>query len=158
MQDALERVQLVIPAFMITAPKQRPTGVTILAVLWFVTGASDAVGTLYMVFKMFSPNIGGAIVYIGLTIYLLLMASVLLAKAALFVVAGIGLFKLQNWARLLSIGFIGFGLLIVTRALLTSVAHPTRSLGAFIALALGIWLIVYFFKPHVKQAFGVPGS
>jgi len=139
--------------------KQRPKGVTILAVLWFVTGASDAVGILYMVFEMFSPkNIGGAVVYIGLTIYLLLMASVLLAKAALFVAAGIGLFKLQNWARLLSIGFIGLGVLIVTRALLTSVDHPARSLGALIALALGIWLIVYFFKPHVKQAFGTAGS
>jgi hypothetical protein len=157
MQDAQERVQSETPALMTTAPKHRPTGVTILAVLWFVTGASDAVGTLYMVFKMFSPNIGGAIVYIGLTIYLLLMASVLLAKAALFVAAGIGLFKLQNWARLLSIGFIGFGVLVFTRALLTSVDRPARSLGALIAFALGIWLIVYFFKPHVKQAFGVTG-
>jgi hypothetical protein len=138
--------------------KQRPIGVTILAVLWFVTGISDAVGILYMVFEMFSPkNIGGAIVYIGLTIYLLFLASILLAKAALFVMAGIGLMKLQNWARLLSIGLIGFGLLIVTRALLTSGAHPARSLGLLIMLALGSWVIVYFFKPHVKQAFGVTG-
>jgi hypothetical protein len=142
---------------MTTLPKQRPRGVTILAVLWFVTGASDAVGILYSVFKMFSPNIAGAIVYIGLTIYLLLLASVLLAKAALFVIAGIGLMKLQNWARLLSIGLIGFGLLIFAPALLTSVAHPARSLGLLMALALGIWVIVYFFKPHVKQAFGVTG-
>jgi len=135
--------------------KQRPIGVTILAVLWFVTGASDALGILYMVFEMFSPkNIGGAIVYIGLTIYLLLLASVLVAKAALFVVTGIGLMKLQNWARLLSIGLIGFGLLILAPALLTSVIHPTRSLGLLMALALGIWVIVYFFKPRVKQAFG----
>jgi hypothetical protein len=137
---------------------QRPIGVTILAVLWFVTGASDAVGILYMVFQMFSPkNIGGAIVYIGLTIYLLFLASILLAKAALFVMTGIGLMKLQNWARVLSIALIGFVVLIVTRALLTSVAHPARSLGLLMALALGIWLIVYFFKPHVKQAFGASG-
>jgi hypothetical protein len=138
--------------------KQRPTGVTILAVLWFVTGASDAVGILYSVFEMFSPkNIGGAIVYIGLTIYLLFLASILLAKAALFVMAGIGLMKLQNWARLLSIGLIGFGLLMLAPALPTSVAHPARGVGLLLALALGIWLIVYFFKPHVKQAFGVTG-
>jgi hypothetical protein len=143
---------------MTTAPKQRPMGVTILAVLWFVTGASDAVGILYMVFEMFSPkNIGGAIVYIGLTIYLLFLASILVAKAALFVMAGIGLFKLQNWARLLSIGLIGFLVLMLAPALLTSVAHPARSLGLLMALALGIWLIVYFFKPHVKQAFGATG-
>jgi hypothetical protein len=138
--------------------KQRPTGVTILAVLWFVTGASDAVGILYSVFEMFSPkNIGGAIVYIGLTIYLLFLASILLAKAALFVMAGIGLMKLQNWARLLSIGLIGFGLLMLAPALPTSVVHPARGVGLLLALALGIWLIVYFFKPHVKQAFGVTG-
>jgi hypothetical protein len=138
--------------------KQRPIGVTILAVLWFVTGASDAVGILYMVFEMFSPkNIGGAIVYIGLTIYLLFLASILLAKAALFVMAGIGLMRLQNWARLLSIGLIGFGLLVLAPALLTSVAHPAQSLGLLMVLALGIWLIVYFFKPHVKQAFGATG-
>jgi hypothetical protein len=137
---------------------QRPIGVTILAVLWFVTGASDAVGILYMVFQMFSPkNIGGAIVYIGLTIYLLFLASILLAKAALFVMTGIGLMKLQNWARVLSIALIGFVVLIGTRAVLTSVAHPARSLGLLMALALGIWLIVYFFKPHVKQAFGASG-
>jgi hypothetical protein len=143
---------------MTTAPKQRPMGVTILAILWLVTGASDAAGILYMIFEMFSPkNIGGAIVYIGLTIYLLFLASILLAKAALFVMAGIGLFKLQNWARLLSLGLIGFGLLMLAPALLTSMAHPARSLGLFMALALGIWLIVYFFKPHVKQAFGATG-
>ena len=138
--------------------KQRPKGVTILAVLWFVPGASDAVGILYSVFEMFSPkNIGGAIVYIGLTIYLLFLASILLAKAALFVMAGIGLFKLQNWARLLSIGLIGFVVLMLAPALLTSVVHTARSLGLLMALALGIWVIVYFFKPHVKQAFGVTG-
>jgi hypothetical protein len=137
---------------------QRPIGVTLLAVLWFVTGASDAAGILYMVFEMFSPkNIGGAIVYIGLTIYLLFLASILLAKAALFVLAGIGLFKLQNWARLLSIGLIGLVVLMLAPALLTSVAHPGRSLGLLMALALGIWVIVYFFKPHVKHAFGVTG-
>ena len=139
--------------------KQRPIGVTILAVLWFVTGASDALGILYMVFEMFSPkNIGGAIVYIGLTIYLLLLTSVLVAKAALFVMAGIGLMKLQNWARLLSIGLIGFVVLMLAPALLTSVVHTARSLGLLMALALGIWVIVYFFKPRVKQAFGATGS
>jgi hypothetical protein len=146
------------PPVVTSIPKERPLGVAILAVLFFLTGAIDGLGILYTVLKMFSMDPAGVIVYIGLAIYLLAMAAVLLAKAALFVAAGLGLMKLQNWARLLSIGLIGFGLVIFAPALLLTFVHrPLGSLGLLVAFAIAIWTIVYLLKPHVKRAFGATG-
>jgi hypothetical protein len=144
---------------MMSVPKQRPIGITILAVLFFLTGAIDGLGILYMVLKMFSSDLRGAIVYIGLTIYLFAMATGLVGEGLALVVPGIGLMRLQNWARVLTIALIGVvGLLIAPRALrLIFGNRPIGSVGLIVALAIVIWVFIYLFKPHVKQAFGATG-
>jgi hypothetical protein len=52
-----------------------------------------------------------------------------LGKAALLVAIGVGLIRLQNWARILLIVFIGLELLIVARALAFSDSHALHALA-----------------------------
>jgi hypothetical protein len=83
---------------VITRPsKERPTGVvTILAVLFFIYGASQGVGVLVEVPILFRGGGGGMLVYPVHALIFLLMVAFGLAKAALLVAVGIGLFRLQN--------------------------------------------------------------
>ena len=141
---------------------ERPTGVTILAALYFIgaaflalcgilfivggsmlSGLTHTVGPASALFAM-----GGAIV-----------AVILLAIAVLDLVIGIGFLKLQNWARVVAIIFLGIGVLFGLLGLVTALAHFMIVVLVFrlIVLAIELWILVYLFKPHVKQAFGATG-
>ena len=141
---------------------ERPTGVTIIAVLYFIgaaflalfgiliivggsllSGLAHAGGPASALFAM-----GGAIV-----------GAILLVFAVLDLAIGIGFIKLQNWARVVAIIFLGIGLLFGVLGMLSMFAHLMIVLLTFrlIVLAIEIWILVYLFKPHVKQAFGATG-
>jgi hypothetical protein len=149
---------LQLPGLVITRPsKERPIGVTILAVLFLIYGASYGVGALAGVPILFR---GGAIlIYPVQGLIVLLMVAFGLAEAALLVAIGIGLFRLQNWARILLIVFIGFALLMAARALVFSASRALPALlsspgPVLIVGSLFVGVLVYLFRPHVKQAFG----
>lgn len=89
-------------------------------------------------------------------IIFLLTIAFPLGEGALFAFIGIGLIKLQNWARITLIVLFGLLSLIFIRAAVFSTSHalafsPFRVLrgGLIIALVVG-----YLFQSHVKQAFG----
>ncbi|MGC1484639.1 MAG: hypothetical protein WA789_12665 [Candidatus Acidiferrum sp.] len=138
---------------------ERPTGVTILAVLYFIGAAFLALcGILFIVGgSMLSglAHAGGPAsalfamggVFIG---------AILLAFGVLDLAIGIGFIKLQNWARIVAIIFLGIGLLFGVLGVLSMLAHLMIVLLVvrLIVLAIEIWILVYLFKPHVKQAFG----
>jgi hypothetical protein len=77
-------------------------------------------------------------------------------QAALFVAIGIGLLKLQNWVRVLLIVLIGLVLLMAARALVLSGAQGIVSSPGpvLIAGSIVVGVLVYLFRPHVKQVFG----
>ncbi|MHB8499995.1 MAG: hypothetical protein ACYDCG_13225 [Candidatus Acidiferrales bacterium] len=141
---------------------ERPTGVTILAVLYFIGAAFLALcGVLFMVGgSMLSglAHTGGPAsalfamggVFIG---------AIFLALGLLDLAIGIGFIKLQNWARVVAIIFMGIGVLFGVLGMLSMLAHFMIIFLVFrlIFLAIEIWILVYLFKPHVKQAFGATG-
>jgi hypothetical protein len=144
---------------------QRPTGVTILAVLAFV-GAGILVLTGLAVFlggallsNMASYPQMAALAGVGGVI----IGIFWLGIGAFDVVIGIGLLKLQNWARIVTIVFGGLALLSAALGLLLSLMHgfgfgfPGFFFLRLIAVAIWVWIIVYLLKPHVKQAFGTTG-
>ena len=142
----------------------RPAGVTILSVLAFI-GA----GVLFLV--ALGALFGGAIISstaehprLGMLagVGAVIIGVFLLALAALDVVIGLGLWKLQNWARILAIVFSGIGLLVSIFSLVSPFAHMHMFFFIFLVrqlvfAAIEIWILVYLFKPHVKQAFGATG-
>ena len=104
---------------------ERPTGVTILAVLGFVAAGMSVLAAIAMFLGgAFLSNVAtrpglGALAGIGGAI----IGVVFLGFAALYVVTGLGLWNLQNWARVLIIVLLGISVLF-------TLAWHARSAGA----------------------------
>ncbi len=140
---------------------ERPTGVTILAVLGFIGAGMLVLAALAMlvggamVANMAARpglamigGVGGAIV-----------AVVFLGIAALYLVVALGFLKLQNWARVLTIVLCGVGVLFNGLGVLNALVHFHVVIVVWqaIVVAIDLWVMLYLLKPHVKQAFGATG-
>ena len=90
-------------------------------------------------------GVGGAII-----------GFVLLGFALVYIVDAIGLLKVANWARILTIILVGLSLLRSAFSMMRSLGHlnPIALCFALIIAAIDVWILVYLFKPDVKQAFG----
>jgi hypothetical protein len=141
---------------------ERPAGVTFLSILAFIGAVILALGGLATCLggtiltrmsgmgmdrprlAMFA-GVGGAI--IGL---------ILVGIAAVYAVVGLGLWKLQNWAHILTIVFAALGALFYGVNMLGAMLHFHILLFFWraIFLALNVWIIVYLLQPNVKRAFG----
>jgi hypothetical protein len=138
----------------------RPTGVTVLAVLGFICGAFMLLASLGM-FLMGSAGMlaasrqGGAL---GgpLAIFGAFAGVAFLIFAALYVVCGVGLLKLANWARILTIVLVALGLVFSAFGAFGAMVafHMGSAIFDLVILAIDAWILLYLFKPHVKQAFG----
>jgi hypothetical protein len=141
---------------------ERPTGVTILAVLYFIgTAFLGLCGILFIVGGSMLSGLaqsggpGSAILAAGGAV----VGAIFLVLALLELAIGIGFIKLQNWARVVAIVFTGIAVLFGVLGMFSLLAHVMvfALMIRFIVLALQIWILVYLFKPHVKQAFGATG-
>ena len=141
---------------------QRPTGITILGLLAFVSAG-------FLVLLAVTMFLGGAMIStLAARPQIRMLAGVggaflgiaLLMLAILYAVMGFGLWKLQNWARILTIVLCAIALVFGGFGLLFSLSHlfGLFFFGIFlrrlIVIAIQAWILVYLFKPHVKQAFG----
>ena len=134
---------------------KRPAGVTIIAILGFIVGGLAVMEGLLVWLRgtaFFAPGVslhtGGASAGV-----------VLLGLAALVIVTCIGLLKLQEWARILTIVLNAVHLVVAALGLLDAFRniHITFFVGVMlrhiVMLAIGVWIIVYLIQPKVKQAF-----
>ncbi len=142
---------------------ERPTGVTVISVLNFIGAAFYVLGALgifmggaFLAQMTRSSPQGGA----GMTAMIAglgaVLGVVLLIGAGLCLLVGIGLWKLANWARILQIVLLALGLVFGVLGLLVGFIHFHVGILLFrlIIMAIQLWIVVYLFKPHVKQAFG----
>ncbi|HXX71305.1 MAG TPA: hypothetical protein VEI55_03370 [Candidatus Acidoferrum sp.] len=136
---------------------ERPTGVTVIAVLAFI-------GAFCLFFAAFGMFLGGAILSslanrpgLGMIAGMggAIVGVVFLGVAAVYLVLGIGLWKLQNWARIVTVILVGLGLLFNAFSLLHSVLHLHVILFFMQAVvtAIDVWVVVYLLTPNVRQAF-----
>lgn len=141
---------------------ERPTGVTILAVLYIIGAAFLGLcGVLFIVGGSLLSGLarsGGpasAIFAMGGAV----VAAFFFVLALVDLVLGIGFLKLQNWARIVAIVLIGIGVLFGLVGLMSMMLHMMifGLVYRVLALAIQIWILAYLFKPHVKQAFGATG-
>jgi hypothetical protein len=133
----------------------RPTGVTILAVLHFLGAAAY----IFAALGLFALGAGGAMTAAempeldGAAAFLLglgaVLGFILLIFGVLSLALGIGLLKLRNWARVITIVLVGLGLL---GSLLSF--EIGSFIGDAIFVALQGWMLHYLLQPHVKDAFG----
>ncbi len=120
---------------------ERPTGVTILAILNFLWAGLHALLAVLFFF------IGAEDAAVGV---------VALILAAIGLAIGIGLWKLRNWARIVTIVLVGLSLPLSVLLLLGLLIGFELGSLIFQAIfvALYAWIIWYLFQPHVKDAFG----
>ena len=141
---------------------ERPTGVTILAVLYFIgTAILGICGLLFILGGSTLSGLaqsggpGSAILAAGGAV----VGVVFFVLALLELALGIGFIKLQNWARVVAIVFTGIAVLLGVLGMFSLLVHLIifALIVRVITLAIQIWILVYLFKPHVKQAFGATG-
>jgi len=141
---------------------ERPTGVTILAVLNFVGALLCVLGALLFFLGLGLAGAGAKTTGAGTGGMALLMGLgavggvIILIFGAIAVLVGVGLWKLRNWARILTIVLTALSLLFAVLGLLTSLLHFQLFALVFRLVFVAIYALIlwYMFQPHVKQAFG----
>lgn len=135
---------------------QRPTGITILAILAAIGAASSIYGGLCLI----SGGIfGGAVlggmgaVSAGVGLGLLAVISGLLTMVHGALSAGFayGAWYLKPWAWMLGVAAGGLGIL---QALFSLINDSSGWFGFLIAVAINGAILYYLFTPEVKRAFG----
>lgn len=135
-------------------PKVRPLGVTILAILQFIGGIlALLVGLLFVAI---SPYIGelfrGAPLPPILQVLLGALGAALIIAGFLGLLVGWGLWTGKSWAWWLVVIFEVLGLLLSLAWI------ATGDFSSLLGLIIAAVILYYFFKPHVKDFFGVKVS
>jgi uncharacterized membrane protein HdeD (DUF308 family) len=126
---------------------QRPTGVTILAILQFIGGALSLLGGLaLMAFGGSAVNTGaGEVAAIPA-----MLGIVLILSGIIGLVAGYGLFTLKGWGWLLAIIFSVLNIISGLLNLFQGANIPST----IINLVISGLILYYLYTPVVRRAFG----
>ena len=142
---------------------ERPTGITILALFNFIW-AFFSVLTAMVFFSGLglvgvragaaSAVRGGAPVALARGLG---TVSGILVASGIEVLAGVGLLKLRNWARILTIILASVGLLLAARGVVTSLLHFQLFALVIRSVFVGFYALIlwYLFQARVRRAFGV---
>jgi hypothetical protein len=130
---------------------QRPTGVTILAILAFIGGAFGILGALALLGLGVAfagvPGAGGGLSFV--------FGIVLLALSILYLWIGWGFWNLKRSAWSLGLVVFGVGILITLIEMLLGYASITNLVVTIIINGI---VLYYLLTPGVKAAFGVTGD
>ncbi len=128
---------------------ERPTGVTILAVLEIIAGILMLFGTAGM---LFLATLGGKMPGVGIFfgMFALAMAFIFIVLAVLAFVVAYGLWNGRGWAWWLAIILSAISLITNLGSLVTG--NP----GGIVGLVIAIVILYYLTRPHVKRFFGRP--
>ncbi|MFQ5694836.1 MAG: hypothetical protein ACE5HB_02510 [Terriglobia bacterium] len=140
---------------------QRPTGITILALLGFLGAAGCLILALIFLLAAGAVSAGvGPHASQGLVGFLVGLGAalgiILLALAALYLAAALGLWKLRTWGRLVAVALTSLGLLLPLMLLITALAalEPYSIALSLMVVAIQLWVLWYLFRAHVRTAFG----
>lgn len=124
---------------------QRPTGITILAVLSAIAGVFGLLAAIVLL------GLGGAVGATGLGGLVFVFGLVALVYAVLSLALAYGFWTLKPWAWPLGVGVQVLGLIYAVAQYLND---PNQLVGAIISLAIAAVILWYLFQPNVKAAFG----
>jgi hypothetical protein len=142
----------------------RPTGVTVIAILCFIgTGLLVIFGILAFLGGAFIGALIGSNAQVqgtgaagaGLGAMIGAVIGVMfLVLAALQLTCGIGLWKLKEWGRMLTIVLSAIGAVLAFFNLLH--IHPVTMVFVLVRIAISALIIWYLSQPNVKSAFLQP--
>ena len=120
--------------------RERPLGITILAILAAVGGVLGLLGSVALL-GLFSAA-GGLFMILGL---------ISLVLSVLYLVFAFGAWTLKPWGWTLGVGLAAASVVIT----LIGLTQGTQELvGAIISFAISGVILYYLFQPDVKAAFG----
>jgi hypothetical protein len=128
---------------------QRPTGVTILAILAFIGGAFGILGALALL------GLGFAFAGVGVGGLSFIFGIVFLALSVLYLWIGWGFWNLKRSAWSLGLVVFGAGIVITLIEMLLGYATITNLV---VTIVINGIVIYYLLTPAVKAAFGVEGD
>jgi hypothetical protein len=144
----------------------RPVGVTILAILNFIGAAFCLLGGIamiagggFMATLMSQQGGQGSAGAAGVLAGMGAVAGVfIIIIGGISALVGFGLWKLKNWARIVSIVLLGLSIAGQLLQLLAVLAHFNLFAFVWIAFwtAVDAFIIWYLLKPEVKAAFQGP--
>ena len=128
---------------------QRPTGVTILAVLAAIGGVLGLFGA----FALFGAGALAAVAGAGFLTggFAVFWGLVTLVQAGISLVFAYGAWYLKPWAWILGVGAEGLAILV---ALINWIGGNSGFFSFLISAAIAGVIIYYLFTPEVKRAFG----
>jgi hypothetical protein len=144
----------------------RPTGVTILAILYFIgtcflalLGIASIAGMGFLSQMLAqNPNVGpsGAALLASAGVVLSIFSF---AFALLCGFVGYGLWNLRNWARMVALVLAIIGAVLAGLGLVWAILRfsPFTLITAGVRLAINVLIIWYLNQPHVKAAFAMSG-
>jgi hypothetical protein len=142
---------------------KRPTGVTIIAILTFCAAATLAVGSVAF-FVVAVMGVTGADSGDPVSVAIAGMGTaggfLLLVLAGTAVCLAIGVLKLREWARIVSIVSIATGVgctilsLTVFRGYVLLPLVPSLVCHSLL-MATAVWMLAYLSRPQVKRTFCV---
>ena len=125
---------------------QRPTGVTVMAVLAAIGGVFGLIASVAL---LGAGTVVGAAT--GLGGFVFVAALIVLAYAVLSLVLAYGFWYLKPWAWPLGVGVQALGII---QAVLQYANDNTQLVSMVLSIAIAGVIIWYLFQPHVKAAFG----
>lgn len=127
---------------------QRPTGITILAVLQFIGGILSLLGGIGLLFAGATATPGGGP---GATSGVATVFGLgLIVSGTIGLIAGYGLFTLKGWGWLLAVIFSILNILSAVWNLI----QGNAILSAIVGLVISGLILYYLYTPTVKRAFG----
>jgi len=142
--------------------KQRPMSVTIFGILNIGFGLLDVLVTLFSLFVLPRMNMANNpilkqthdTVWTRITMPLDGIAAVVLLAA------GVGLLLLQNWARIASIGYGSYAILVTVAGTIVTLMGDTSGImkigsliGCVVSLVYPVLLIIFMKRSNVVAAF-----
>jgi uncharacterized membrane protein (DUF2068 family) len=125
---------------------QRPTGITVLAILAAIGGVFGILGGLALIgvgtVVATSSGLGGLAAILGL---------IALAYGILSLVLAYGFWTLQPWAWTLGVGLEVAGIVI---NVLQYINNTSALGGTIFSIAINAIVLWYLYQPNVKAAFG----
>lgn len=141
----------------------KPAGVIVIAILYFIVAAGCLLGGLlfiagggFMATMMSQSGQASASPLAGMMAGLGAIAGIIfLAFGVIDLLVGIGLLKLKNWARIVAIVFSAIGAAFQILGILGSISHFNVAAMVFPVIFLAIYALIiwYLLKPEVKAAF-----
>ena len=114
-------------------PEKRPTGVTVLGILYVISGLMVLMSAVMFTAVMGDFGIPDLEMFDNM---LMICLSIVVIVALIYILIAVGLFKGARWARVLAIVFAILGLFNIP-----------------IGTIISIIILIYLFKPEVKAWF-----